>query len=106
MAVRPEREAPPSQPAGCFFRLYWMLAGNLILAVCALLLLRREAWVLSLLDLAYWAAVGLLLAARYADQRFSRRVPGAEPLPWRGYALKVVATASLLWLAGNCFQLA
>ena len=89
-------------PAGCFFRLFWMLVGNAILAICALFIAQNYSGFLTAADAVYWITVGCLLAARYVDIRYLYGLTAeggpASMAHWRRYAMLVLVASTGLWL--------
>ena len=89
-------------PAGCFLRLFWMLIGNLILLFCAYSITQNRSSFFSVADAFYWAAVGCLLAVRYADIRYLKGLTAdgdpASMAHWRRYAGLVLIASTCLWL--------
>ena len=92
-------------PAGCFLRLFWMMIGNLLLLLCAYSITQNRSSFLSLADAFYWAAVGCLLAVRYADIRYFKGLTAegdpASTAHWRRYAVLLGVVSSGLWLGAH-----
>jgi len=86
---------------GCLIPAFWMLAGNGILAICAVAMIGK-GFATSLLDGLYWLTVCGLIGARYADVRYlgGRTAEGAPATRahWRRYSAVVVAVSVALWL--------
>ena len=89
-------------PAGCFFRLFWMMIGNLVLLFCAYFIAQHRSSLLSIADAFYWIVVGSLLAARYVDIRYLYGLTAegdpASMADWRRYAVLVLIASTGLWL--------
>jgi hypothetical protein len=99
----PSQDPQQDAPSGCLFRLFWMILGNMaLLAVAGQLLTCPRGW-FSGLDVAYWSVVALLIAARYADIRYCKGTTGeGKPCTledWRRYAVIVVLSTGVVWLA-------
>jgi hypothetical protein len=86
--------------AGCLVPAFWMLAGNGILAICALAMIGK-GFAVGLLDAFYWLTVCGLIGARYADIRYlgGRTAEGAPATMahWRRYTVIVVVVSAVLW---------
>jgi hypothetical protein len=97
-------EAPKDHPLGCLVRLFWMVAGYLVLIFAAVSLWSgRSAWGLSVADLTYWAGVVALVGARYADVAYlggktSDGQQSATMADWRRYSLWLGAVTLAVWL--------
>jgi len=98
---RPETQ-PQTAPTGCLLRVYWMLLGNAVVALCAYAITQAEG-MLTAADAAYWLAAGAVIGARYVDVHYlgGTTAEGEPPTPkdWRRYALGVLGVAAVLWLA-------
>ncbi len=96
---------PQAHASGCLTRLTWMLFGNLVLFFSALALTNNYGFYLSWADLALWAAVVVMIGARYLDiKRLGGLTAGGEPANmghWRRYALIMVAVGAVLWIGGH-----
>jgi hypothetical protein len=82
-----------------------MFAGNIALAVCAVLIAApREGW-LSGADAAFWAVAAGVAAVRYLDisRLGGQTATGApaSPAHWRRYAWALAAVAAGLWLLAH-----
>jgi hypothetical protein len=58
-----------SEKSGCtgiILRFFWMMIGNALLLVMALLIAQKKS-LFSLYDILFWVVVGLLILARYID---------------------------------------
>jgi hypothetical protein len=84
------RAPPDSDPAGVFFLLLFRgLVAYLILFACAVLMLRRPEWQLSVLDACFWAVLALLLVLQLRADRtvfvpFAAKHLGAGLAVWCG----------------------
>ena len=89
-------------PAGCFFRMYWMIIGNALLVFSAFFIAQESYSFFSLVDVLYWAFVGCLLAARYVDIRYLKGLTAdggpASMAHWRRYAVLLGIVSVGLWL--------
>jgi len=85
-----------------FLRLFWMVLGNMVLGVSALLIAQGGAS-FSLIDLVYWLTIPLLVAARYVDiSWFKGNTAYGEPASmahWRRYTVGLLLSAIGAWLA-------
>lgn len=95
-----DRVQSQSSFAGVILRLFWFLAGNLILFITGIRISQSASF--AFLDLIFWGTVAAMLVARFADIRFfgGQTADGAAATlaDWRGYALKLSAVALGLWL--------
>jgi hypothetical protein len=51
-------------------RIYWMFLGNVILFICALLIVQKKAGIFHPADVVFWITVAALIIARYLDIKF------------------------------------
>jgi hypothetical protein len=88
--------------ASTLLRLYWMLAGNIVVCLIAAAILREGSGSLIGLDAAYGAAVLSLIVSRYIDiVRFDgSRADGlpATAADLRRYTFRVSLIASIAWI--------
>ncbi len=100
MPDQPER---PVTGAGCLLRTYWMLAGNLLTAFTAIVILEQERDAYTYRDILYWAAAASIVLTRYLDIRFAtgQTASGAPATmqDWERHAMIVGAISLLAWIA-------
>jgi hypothetical protein len=88
--------------AGCLARLFWMMLGNIILAIAALKVFEGPSLGLTWADLGYWMTVAILLAVRYADIRYldGKKADGepATMSDWRRYSGMLLGGALVVWV--------
>lgn len=88
--------------AGCLIRLYWMFIGNVAVVFALGLLFDRRPRFPALLDLAVFAAVAALVAARFVDIRHYHGETGegrpATMAQWRRYAVSVAGAGAAAWV--------
>ncbi len=86
---------------GCLIPTFWMLAGNGILALSALAIAAGET-LFGIADVFYWATVGCLLAARYADIRyFAGKTSEGKPATmahYRRYSIILCVVSGVVWI--------
>ena len=96
-----EERSDNTSLVGCLIPAFWMLAGNGILAICALAMIGK-GFSFGFLDAFYWLTVCGLIGARYADVRYlgGRTVEGAPTTMahWRRYSAIVDAVSAFLWI--------
>ena len=96
-------------PMGDLLRMFWLLAGNIGLAILGALISKQAPWTFSTLDGLFWGLVVALLAARYFDiTRFGGLTASNEPANtghWVRYAIKLVVISALLWVGAQCVAL-
>lgn len=84
------------RPAGEFLLIMFRtFVGYMAMFVFAMLILKREAWQLSALDLCFWVVVALLVAMRLRD-----RLPGGGR-----FALGLSLASLGVWTGANAVQL-
>jgi hypothetical protein len=92
------------QATGCLFRVYWMLAGNLLIALFAFTITQRGG-ALSAVDVVYWLGGASVIAARYVDIRFlAGATADNQPATlrhWQRHAVAVLGAAGGLWLIAH-----
>lgn len=103
----PVRQDDPAQEhtSGCFVRLAWMLICNVILAICALSIIKSSGTFFSLTDLVFWAAVAAAIWLRYMDiARLGGQTVYGHPATmahWHRYALRFPAAALGIWIIAH-----
>ena len=94
---------------GCFARLMWMAFGNILIVLLALPIFRRPPWTLTVIDLAFWAAVGLVIGLRYVDvAHLGGRTSNGERATYRHFARHAAGLggiSALVWLLAQSTQL-
>ncbi len=93
--------APPRSAQGFLLRIYWMIAGPVLLFFCIVFLVEKRPPMPSPLDLIFALAAAGLVLARYADIRWcdgtSADGQPASPTDFRRYARWVAAGAIAAW---------
>ena len=86
---------------GILARLWWMLFGNVVLALSLIFIFRKEGGFFHPADWVFWITVATLVLVRYVDVRFcdGQTATGrpASTADWSRYAGLLVAGAILLW---------
>ncbi len=100
----PDEHEPDKQEsaAGCLARLFWMMLGNLVLAVTAFKIFEGPSLALTWADAVYWLTVACLVGVRYADIRYwdGKKADGepATMTDWRRYSLLLLIAAAAAWI--------
>lgn len=98
------QEENSSGAVALFLRLCWMFLGNLVLGISALLIVQAGAS-FSLMDIAYWATIPVLVGMRYVDiAKFKGVTAYGDPasmLHWRRYAIGMLLAGTGAWLAAH-----
>lgn len=88
---------------GCMLRLYWLVVAPVALLGLAASLAKTGAGPLSAASAVYWAVAAGALLVRYLDIfRFQGETVDGKPASradWRGFAIRLVAVAVVLWAA-------
>ncbi|PKN54289.1 MAG: hypothetical protein CVU56_27350 [Deltaproteobacteria bacterium HGW-Deltaproteobacteria-14] len=96
-----ESTASTTSLSGLAVRLYWLIFGNILLALMAMLILLEQGSTFSLADAGYGAGVLLLIGARHLDvARFNGLTAEGEPATmahFRRYATLLIAVAVVMW---------
>lgn len=106
----PPADATPTNAASVLLRIFWLLAGYIVIAVLALFISQHEgALMFSLLDPIFWIVVALMIAARYLDiTRYGGATSDGQPATlahWRRYAIVVLIASAVVWLGAHAIQL-
>src|SRR5262245_43349191 len=95
---------PPDPPITSFSEFLLMVFRSLgafgVMGICIILLLRRPAWDLSLVDVVYWVN----LTALFVLQGRAARAAGTTR-EWARTRLQLVAVALLLWAGAQSVHL-
>jgi uncharacterized membrane protein len=98
---RPEEHPAETSLLGCLIPTFWMLIGNGILALSALAIAAGET-LFGVADVFYWATVGCLLAARYADIRYfagkTSEGKSATMAHYRRYSIILCVVSGVVWI--------
>ena len=91
----------PSTASGCLARLYWMVVGNIALAILAIAIAEQNWWPPTWRDAAFWVVAASLAVVRLVDIRLlggrtSEDAPANEA-DLRRYLVVLVVAASGLW---------
>ena len=93
---------PQNSAAGCFFRLFWMGMGNIILFFCLTYIFHNRVHGLTLVDLGYWLTVVAMVAVRWVDIRsYHGDTVTGEPATlahWQKYSVRLVIVALVAWI--------
>ena len=86
---------------GCLVRLCWMAFGNFALILIAVRIATMRGVALSVMDLAFWGTVALLIAVRYWDISKLKGLtvmyqPATMP-HWRRYAIGLTLVSLAVW---------
>jgi hypothetical protein len=89
-------------PIGCFglvVRMIWLLAGNAVLFMLAVLIFQKRAF--SFLDAGFWAIVAALVLLRYMDiTRLKGLTSDSKPATlkhWRMYVIRLLVASAAMW---------
>jgi hypothetical protein len=87
-----------------FLRAVWMLLGNMALVLCAFTIAHGPPR-LTVVDIIYWVAVPLVLAARYVDVvSCAGKTATGEPATlkdWRFHAVVLLPGTFAVWAAAH-----
>ncbi len=82
-------------------RVFWILAGNMMLVVLGLYIAVHAPPLPSITDVAYGAVVLLIIAARFFDLSYFQGNPAGAHNDWRRHALILLICAGLAWSAAR-----
>jgi len=93
-----------SSGAGCLTRLYWMFAGNALLAMLLFWLAFNQPKIPAFQDVVYFLTLASLVAVRYIDICHFKGETGIGGIPstmvdWRKYSFFLVTGCTAAWLA-------
>ena len=90
---------------GCLVRMTWMVVGNAVLAICAVLIAAPRSGFLTPADAVFWAALLAVIAIRHVDiTRLGGQTASGEPATlrhWRRYAFGMTGVAAAVWAAAH-----
>lgn len=99
-----ELSQPSENGSGCLLRVYWMLLGNVLVAITAAKIVEAGRGI-TIEDVVYWLFVLSLIAARFVDIRsLDGRTNKGEPATmshWYHYVLTVLGLSGVLWLVAH-----
>lgn len=97
----PQATDRQSTAAGVLTRLWWMLAGNAVLALSVVFILHNTKGFFHAADVVFWCAVASLLLVRYIDIRFLDGLTAtgayATMRHWTRYAIVLVVCSGAVW---------
>jgi hypothetical protein len=102
MATRKEHPADGQSTAlGFLARLWWMLGGNVLLALSLIFIFRNQGSFFHPADGVFWITVAALVLVRYLDIRFLNGQTATEEeaslTDWVRYAVLLPVCAMVLW---------
>jgi hypothetical protein len=93
---------------GCLVRGTWILGGNALVVLAGVLLLLEHPWTITAKDAVFWAAVFLVVGARYVDIKHmgGRTVDGGEATPahLRRHAMTMTGGSAVYWVVAQSLQ--
>jgi hypothetical protein len=105
MVAMSESESKRGSALGCSARLFWMVLGNVALAISGFEICKSRGDRLSAGDLLFWAIVILLVSVRYLDIRFlGGQTATGQPASmghWRRHAVLLVGASLCLWFLAH-----
>jgi len=92
--------------AGCLLRFAWMVGGNALLAGLLVVIVQQQSAILSVVSIAVWIVVGLVVLARYLDvTRYGGSLgDGCTPATLRDvrrFGVSMVAIVGAMWAAAH-----
>ena len=91
--------------AGVLVRLWWMLVGNFILALCIVFIVQNRGEFFHAADPVFGIAVLSLIVARYVDIKFCRGLTAtgvpATMRTWVRYAVFLALGSAVVWAAAH-----
>lgn len=92
-----------ASPGGCLVRLTWLMFGHVALVTFAALILKNDPPLLSVMSVAYWGVVLVIVAARYLDiVHLDGTTADGDPATRRDlhrFSAVTVTVAAVLWAA-------
>lgn len=87
-------------------RLWWMLLGNMVLALCLIFIYRNTGGFLHAADPVFWVTVASLVLVRYLDIRFFHGRTATDGAPasithWVRYTVLLVACSAAVWVLAH-----
>ena len=83
-------------------RVFWILFGNVILLVSAILIFQRKDWMFHTADVVFWGTVAALVLARYLDIKLYNGLTAtgkpASMSHWRKYAVVLLICSVVIWV--------
>lgn len=100
-----DRDGQYDSLSGCLLRLFWLMLGNVLLALAILQILFSRPPFFSGVDGFFWLVVGVMIAARFLDlSYFSRTRADGQPATatdgWR-YVVILVVAAAIVWMVAH-----
>jgi hypothetical protein len=90
---------------GFLARAFWMMGGNIILAITAASILHRETGSWGIADGVFGATVVAMIIVRFLDIQFYKGLTAmGEPATlrhWKIYILKLVVFSAIVWIAAH-----
>jgi hypothetical protein len=87
--------------AGVLARLWWMLAGNAVLALSAVFILHNTTGFFHTADVVFWCAAASLVLIRYLDIRFLNGLTAtgapASARHWIKYTILLLVCSAVVW---------
>ena len=108
-ARRPLDPSAARANTGALLRLGWMLGGNALLLILALVISMERPWTITVRDGLFWLAVAATIVMRYADvTHYGGQTATGEPATrahLRRFAVVMPVICAVLWSVAQSVQI-
>lgn len=109
MSKQSEQTVKSTEPAtskqdsifGLLARMFWMLIGNMVLAISMIIILQHKGSMFHAADLVFWITIAALMLVRYLDIKFWGGMTAAGGpatiVNWNRYAVALLISSVGVW---------
>ena len=87
--------------AGLLARVFWMLIGNMVLAILMIIILQHKGSMFHAADLVFWITIAAIILVRYLDIKFWGGMTAAGGpatiANWNRYAAALLIGSAAIW---------
>jgi len=88
--------------AGLLARIFWMLIGNMVLAISMIIIIQHKGSMFHAADLVFWITIAAIILVRYLDIKFWGGLTAAGGpatiANWNRYAAALLIGSAVVWV--------
>ena len=87
---------------GLLARIFWMLIGNMVLAISMIIIIQHKGSMFHAADLVFWITIAAIILVRYLDIKFWGGLTAAGGpatiANWNKYAAALLIGSAVVWV--------
>ena len=87
---------------GLLARIFWMLIGNMVLAISMIIIIQHKGSMFHAADLVFWITIAAIILVRYLDIKFWGGLTAAGGpatiANWNRYAAALLIGSAVVWV--------